>query len=175
MHTQQRRASGRGSRRAVFAALVALLVVGWPAIGPASADPAGTPQQTWVTNGRVKSMLRIGGRIYLAGAFTQVGPSTGHGVAVDNTAGSRNTGFPEVNGTVYAAVPDGSGGWYLGGDFSSVGSSFRKNAAHVTSTGNVTTWNPKVDSIVRALAYSPTLGDVFLGGDFVTVNGGPRA
>src|SRR5581483_297276 len=152
---------------AVIASVVA--VAASPA-RPAGASPADVPSETWVTNGRVKTVVRGGNRLYLGGYFTQVGPNTGHGVAVDAGTGVRNAAFPEIDGTVYAALSDGNGGWYVAGDFSMVGSAFRKNAAQITAAGTVTNWNPRVDGgPVYALVYAPAAGQVFLGGDFTAV------
>src|SRR6185503_15272958 len=39
--------------------------------------------------------------------------------------------FPAVEGTVNAALSDGTGGWYLGGEFESVGGVARHNLAHL--------------------------------------------
>src|SRR5581483_2151908 len=152
---------------AVIASVVA--VAASPA-RPAGASPADVPSETWVTNGRVKTVVRGGNRLYLGGYFTQVGPNTGHGVAVDAGTGVRNAAFPKIDGTVYAALSDGNGGWYVAGDFSMVGSAFRKNAAQITAAGTVTNWNPRVDGgPVYALVYAPAAGQVFLGGDFTAV------
>src|SRR5207302_2404299 len=93
--------------------------------GPASAEPSATPGRTWVTNGRVSSIVHRNGQIYLGGYFTQVGPNTGQGVVVDASSGTWNQSFPYADGWVYAAVPDGAGGWYIAGSFSKVGGSFR--------------------------------------------------
>ena len=38
---------------------------------PAGADTSSTPEQTWVTNGRVKAVVHSGSRIYIAGYFTR--------------------------------------------------------------------------------------------------------
>src|SRR5438067_4387495 len=136
---------------------------------PASAAPGATPSRTWVTNGRVSSIVHRNGRIYLGGYFTQVGPNTGQGVVVDTSSGTWKQSFPYVDGWVYAAVPDGAGGWYIAGSFSKVGGSFRKNAAQISATGTVTAWNPAVVGTVYAMALSAAQNRVFLGGDIATV------
>src|SRR5437764_4943519 len=41
---------------------------------PASAEPGLPPARTWVTNGRVSTIIHRNGRIYLGGYFNQVGP-----------------------------------------------------------------------------------------------------
>jgi Big-like domain-containing protein/beta-propeller uncharacterized protein DUF5122 len=162
-------AAGRLPAVLALVLVASLVLVVVPPPRPAGAAPSDIPQETSVTNGRVKTMIRVGGRLYLAGYFTQVGPNTGHGVAVDATTGLRNPAFPKVDGVVYAAVPDGAGGWYVGGAFNSVGDVYRKNAAQITASGAVTDWNPRVDGAVYSLAYDAVLGEIFLGGDFTGV------
>ncbi|HJV03707.1 MAG TPA: hypothetical protein VJ868_00445, partial [Actinomycetota bacterium] len=39
---------------------------------PAQAAFSDLPDDTWMTNGEVKAMVRAGGHIYIAGKFTQV-------------------------------------------------------------------------------------------------------
>src|SRR5258708_10670004 len=51
--------------------------------------------------------------------YTTLFRSSGNGQALAS--------FPSVNGTVYAIVPDGLGGWYMGGDFSSVAGQPRRD------------------------------------------------
>jgi hypothetical protein len=128
-----------------------------------------TPSPSWWgTNGRVVDIKVVGSRVYLAGGFDYIGPTTGYGVAVNPATGARLAG-PKVDGVVRAAVPDGSGGWYLGGDFRKVDGKGRVTLAQVSATGAVTTWNPKTDGTVNALAVTPS--GVVVGGAFGTVNG----
>jgi hypothetical protein len=141
---------------------------------PANAAPALTyvPDSAWWgTNGRVNDIVAQGNRVYISGGFDYVGPATGHGVAVDATSGVSRVPVPMIDGPVYAAVPDGTGGWYLGGDFRHVGGQFRRDAAQIDANGQVTGWNPKPDDVVRALAV---LGSqVVLGGNFTQVGQTP--
>lgn len=136
---------------------------------------SGPPQLTytpssswWSTNGRVADMKVIGGRVYLAGGFDYLGPTTGYGVRVDPSTGAKAPG-PLVDGIVRAAVPDGQGGWYLGGSFRKVGGKGRVSLAQVSASGTVTGWNVKTDGVVNAIAV--TSSGVVVGGSFGTVNG----
>lgn len=122
----------------------------------------------WGANGRVADIKVVGSRVYLGGGFDYIGPTTGYGVRVDPGSGARLAG-PLVDGVVRAAVPDGQGGWFIGGDFRKVGGKGRVTLAQITSTGAVSTWNPKTDGVVNALALTPN--GLVVGGAFTTVNG----
>src|SRR5262249_24582903 len=80
--------------------------------------------------------------------------------------GRAGRGFPVVNGTVLAAVSDGSGGWYLGGQFTAVGAAARSNLAHVLADHSVAAWNPGANNLVRVLVLRS--GVLYVGGDFTT-------
>lgn len=133
-----------------------------------AASPPGlnySPVATWWgTNGRVTDIVPVGNRVYLSGGFDYIGPQTGYGTAVDGTRGVQLAGAPVIDGTVYASVSDGAGGWYVAGSFATVGGVPRKNAARITAEGTVTGWNPKPNGTVYALAVSAD--EVVLGGDF---------
>ena len=111
-------------------------------------------------------------RLYIGGDFTYIGPSTGSGVIVSPATGAVQTGWPEVNGDIYVAIPDGSNGWYIGGSFSQVGASLRNNIARINSNQTVNSWNPNVNGAVRALARSGA--DLYVGGDFDEIGGAIR-
>lgn len=146
---------------------VAVVATGVSAFaGPPALDYTPAPQ-FWGTNGRVMQILPAGDKVILAGSFDYVGPQTGYGVGVDESAGTMLPGAPVINGTVYAAIPDGAGGWYVGGDFTSVGGVYRHNAAQIAADGTLTKWNPTADGAVYALAV--TDGSVVLGGSFATI------
>src|SRR5437879_673224 len=98
-------------------------------------------QDFYVTNGTVNAAVVSGNTLYIGGEFTQVGPATGGGVAIDEASGAPLVVSPSVTGIVLAVVPDGSGGWYIGGDFRAVGGVSRQNLAHVLSNNTVSVWN----------------------------------
>ena len=166
---------GRRPRRLATAVAGLSLLAGLTAVNPpASADPAAVPAESWVTNGTVYAVRQVGDRIYVGGTFTQAGPNTGFGVALDPSTGVWAPAFPKINGTVLVAVPDGAGGFYIGGDFTRVGDKSRHNGARILpdvtpGTWKVGGWNPETDKPIRAIALSPTSGTVYIGGDFSTV------
>lgn len=151
------------------AATVAL-TVGLPALSASAAIPNLTyaPDPSWWgTNDRVTDILPVGDRVYIAGGFDYVGPTTGYGVGVDAMSGAKAANAPLIDGPVYAAVPDGSGGWYVAGDFKHVGGVYRPRAAQVTAAGAVTRWNPKPNAPAYALAVAGS--SVLFGGDFTAL------
>jgi hypothetical protein len=134
-----------------------------------------TPRtETWVTTGiatgSVYAIATTPTTVYLGGFFTYVGPQTGYGAPLSTAdPGSVAGAFPQANGTIYACVSDGAGGWYIGGDFTLVGSLTRNRLARVLADGTVdATWNPNANNTVRALALAGTT--VYAGGAFT--NGG---
>lgn len=136
-----------------------------------------------VTNGSVSAMLYVPetNEIVIGGSFTRIGPFTGSFPGIDRTTGEWNTpNFPKPNGPVYAAAPDGQGGWYLGGKFTSIGGQPRASLARILPNGTVDPdWAPVVQSIDLSVAATVTAmvirGDLlYIGGDFVSVRGLPR-
>lgn len=135
-----------------------------------------TPR-TWGIGGGANSRvfdqaIDDGGERYVGGSFSSVGMNTG-GAAVfplNNSDAPHVLSVPEVNGTVFAAVSDGKGGWYFGGDFTNVGTEERLRLAHVDSSGRLSSWNPGTDNSVYAL---DVVGEtVFAGGDFLAAGNG---
>ena len=123
----------------------------------------------YITNGQVTAQVLRGNTLYVGGSFSFVGAVTGAGVPVDATSGVPESGFPRVNGTVMATVPDGSGGWFIGGLFTAVGASARTNLAHVLNDHTVAAWDPAPNAIVRTMVLRGGL--LYVGGDFLTLGG----
>ncbi len=125
----------------------------------------------WVTNGTVYStaLSEDGGLLYIAGSFTRVGRRTGSFVPVDSATGAV---APKsvVDGSVYAQVPDGAGGWYLGGSFTRVNGSTQKHLVRLRPDGSVDpTFTPMPSDAVNAVALSGNT--LFVGGNFVQIGG----
>ncbi|MBC8001874.1 MAG: hypothetical protein H7X97_04725, partial [Opitutaceae bacterium] len=138
---------------------------------PVLAQLSSTPQEKfWTTDGTVYSMLETNGVIYIGGDFSYVGPNNGSGAVTPTNSTAPYTGWPGVDGDVYAAVSDGAGGWYIGGSFVSVGDVVRTNLAHILSSQIVDpVWNPSANGPVNAIAIVGS--DVIVGGSFTTING----
>jgi hypothetical protein len=121
-----------------LAASAALLLAAAAAARPAGVRAPALRPLAWVPNGPVAGIARIGNRLVIGGAFTEIGPRTGQAALVDPATGAAQSGFPEVaGGAVEAVVPDGAGGWYLGGDFRYAGGLPRAGLAHVLANGAV--------------------------------------
>lgn len=144
-----------------------------PAWAPlAHAAPISDPLSGFfVTNGQVNAMVRVGGILYIGGAFTKVRPYTGFGVALDadpTHTGAEDPTFPRVNSTVHMVLPDGSGGWYIAGEFTDVGGVTRKRLAHIKSDKTVDpNWDPNASGPVRTMVISGST--MYIGGDFTCI------
>jgi hypothetical protein len=158
-----RRSAGSAAPLASLALACAVL---WPW---SSARAQTVSPDFYITNGQVVAEVLRGNTLYIGGMFNFVGPVTGAGVPVDVNTEIPAPGFPRVNGTVMAAIPDGAGGWFIGGQFSAVGASVRSNLAHVLADQSVAAWNPGTNGIVRALLLRSGL--LYAAGDFTTLGG----
>jgi hypothetical protein len=157
---------------------------------PALATVSTVPDVTWMTNGTVYAVVRLGDVIYLGGSFTELRakPSGGAVIPVKNLAAiDARTGQgiaswtpdavqPNRAGAVFtlAVAPDGSR-IYAGGDFTSVdGVDAKRVVALDPITGAVDrTFTVNVDWKVRTIL--PAGDRVYLGGDFDAVNGVARS
>ncbi len=127
----------------------------------------------WVTNGTVYAIARDGDRLYIGGGFDRVGPPTGPAAVVNSTTGEAIPTSFRFMGSVRAAIPDGAGGWFVGGSFAGGGDVPLSTLAHVLPDGSVAAWTPHPDGMVTALAMAGDI--VYVGGQFTTIDGQPRA
>ena len=143
---------------------------------PGTAQTLSLDPGLWMTDGRIFATAISGRTLYVGGDFGLVAPYTGCGVPV-GAGGAPVKGFPMVSGSgpyvgVFAAVPDGAGGWYIGGSFDSVGGVERRNLAHILGDNTISGWNPGTDGLVWTLALSD--GVLYAGGKFTSVEGQAR-
>ncbi|MDX6310053.1 MAG: hypothetical protein QOI06_3099 [Nocardioidaceae bacterium] len=149
-----------------------------PIANVAAFDPAtGTFDASWDPNpnGPVTALALSGGELYLGGTFTKVGAQIRTHVAAVDPAGTGvpASWAPAVTGGGVDALAV-NGGWvYLSGNFTSVAGVARSFLGRVgVSTGTLDTgWTPQPDARVRSLAMSADGSHVYIGGDFLTVNG----
>ncbi|HEX7881024.1 MAG TPA: hypothetical protein VF720_16560 [Candidatus Eisenbacteria bacterium] len=107
--------------------------------------------------------------VFIGGDFTTIGPPTGSAVAVDMATHEPLTVYPQVDGPVYAAIPDGVGGYYIGGAFSTVQGQNRSGLARIGADGRVLPWSPGVKGSVRTIVT--TGGKMIVGGSFSSLGG----
>jgi hypothetical protein len=146
-------------------------------IASANNGDATIDRSTYGANGNVLGIARLGTTLYIAGAFRSVGENLGGFAGLDGESGEVLKRLPKVAGSVYAIVPDGSGGWYIGGEFTGVGDKERSCLAQIRADGTVTDWNPSVTGSpgytdppwVWAIAVHDR--HVFVGGGFRELGG----
>jgi outer membrane protein assembly factor BamB len=109
------------------------------------------------------AVVPLGNAVYVAGV-SRVAPPTGSAVVVSAGSGKAESVNARVaGGSVSAAVPDGSGGWYVGGSFTSVGGVARPGLAHLLSDGTLdAAFAPPELGQVTALALDA--GRLYVGG-----------
>ena len=129
------------------------------------------------TDGAVRTILRVGSKVYIGGSFTSVAGKPRSNLAAINANTGRLTGWaPKANGRVRALAASPKGARiYAGGAFTSVsGTAHRHVVAISASTGRVDRrWKTGTDSAVLSLATSGSR--VYLGGRFLKVNGRKQA
>ncbi len=131
----------------------------------ASSDPL---PNFWRTDGVVNSVVVTNNTAYIGGDFGYVGPANGAAGLVDPDFGDPISGFPKLNGTIRAIIPDGSGGWFVGGQFVPDANPNIKNLVHVRADNSLDlSFSPNPDNTVRALALMP--GSLVVGGEFFQI------
>ncbi|NEA25941.1 PKD domain-containing protein [Actinomadura bangladeshensis] len=149
-----------------------------------NADPANhTPN---VVDGDVKSIIKIGGKIYVGGSFTQVKEvgankptlTRNRLFAFDAATGAIDPNFaPSLNkgeASVLLPAPDGQS-IYVGGNFSEINGVRHFVLARINAqTGApIDTFDPQLDARVRDLRFAG--GRLYVAGTFATAGGAPRA
>ena len=130
------------------------------------------------TDGEVNALEVAAGVVYAGGAFTRVG-----GVARARLAAieaDADAGVLPFNGRLdrpVRALSAVAGRLYAGGDFNLAQGAVRSRlAAFDLATGVVAGgWRPSANSGVLTLQPSPLGGKLYVGGNFTTLDGSPRA
>lgn len=136
---------------------------------------SGTFDTSWKPNpdGAVNGLALLGGKLYLGGAFTQVGTDVRRRLAaVDASTGALTNWRSSASAVVTDLAANGNV-VYVGGNFATLGGDSRAYLGRVdASTGSLdTSWTPAVDARVRTLALTGDGSKIYVGGDFATVNG----
>lgn len=122
---------------------------------------------------------------YVVGEFDRLEQYTGYGITLPVVTADLHdphllsfptvegfSGTPSSDAGVYAAVPDGNGGWYVGGSFSRVAGQTRRGVFHVGPDGVLTDWISNINGTVYAMLL---VGDtLYVGGKLSSVNGMAR-
>jgi hypothetical protein len=127
----------------------------------------------WGTDGNVVAAARAGNTLYIAGAFSEVGPVSGGGVPIDAVTGVPIAGYSRIAGAVRAVVSDGAGGWYVGGKFAGVGDVAAANLAHLGPEQRPIPAFDGPDGEVLALALNDSV--LYVGGAFQSIGGVSRS
>ena len=144
----------------------------------AATNPGPPVRELWAPNRAVDTAAIAGGRAFVAGDFTRVGPYTGASALLDRETGEARPDWPRVRGIVAAVAEDGAGGWFIGGHFDQVGGVPRDHLAHISADGTVDpAFAPKIaggTGYLPVAALARVQGTLYFGGDFATVDGIPR-
>lgn len=126
-------------------------------------------------DGTVMCAVEHNNILYVGGNFTNVSKHIGSFAALreDTPVVLNQASWPKVNGIVYTAVADGSGGWYIAGSFTLIDNAERMGLAHIDVNGTLTSWAPKVNGTVYTLAKHGS--KLYFGGKFTQVNGSTRS
>jgi hypothetical protein len=166
---------------AAFAGLLLHASAALAMLAPAPAAPWAIP------NGRVLTIARVNGVVYIGGKFTQVMDTNGavlarnHLAAISAADGHVLSWSPGANNFVRAlAVSTDGKTIYIGGDFTSLGGASRTRLAaeaaiaptSTSTTGTLRPWAPAADGSVYAITQLG--GRVFVGGTFLHVSGHGR-
>lgn len=84
----------------------------------------------------------------------------------------------EMDGDVFAAVPDGNGGFYIGGSFTRINGQSRTYLAQIDANSNLTSFNPAIDYFfppnARIFDVEVHNNILYAGGAITNVNGQTR-
>ena len=135
----------------------------------------GIPYDTYVS-----AVAVHGNDVYIGGTFSFAGSEPRNALAaIDATTGLATPWDPNPQSTNYIqigviAVSDDGSRVYVGGNFTSIGGASRSSFAAIAATDGsaISSWDPRPDRLVEALAIS---GDtLYVGGDFLNIGGQPR-
>ncbi|KAF0810998.1 RHS Repeat family protein [Alcanivorax sp. S71-1-4] len=126
-------------------------------------------------NGRVNSLVVLGGNIYAAGSFTSAGGEPRSRLASFDLSGNLMNWNAEIQGTdqVASVLTAIDGVIYVGGLFTSAsgasGVVSRTNLAAFDAEGNIQSWAPQTDGAVTV--FGLTDNTLYIAGDFSSASG----
>ncbi len=135
-------------------------------------------------NGRVVSLVLVGGTLYAGGEFALAGSGAG---AAMSSPRANFAAFAATDGALRASGAAGADGvvstmtafgstLYVGGEFSTFAGTPRAHlAAYDTLGDTVTAWNPGADAAVREIVVAAGGASLYVGGAFASAGGSARA
>ncbi len=148
---------------------------------PASAAYQVTAAPSWVPNGTVYAVAKVGSTVYLGGDFTSLTDpvshqtaSRSHLAAVDATTGAPTSWNPGADGSVRTLAVGPSGTVYAGGTFTRAAGVAATRLAAITAAGRaVTGFTASAGNTVRDVLVDST--GLYVAGAFGNVNGTVRS
>ncbi len=124
----------------------------------------------WETDGKVNATLNINNKLYIAGDFSYVGPSSGSlaGIKISNPANTL-TGYG-ISGDVQSLLFDNSNRLIIGGDFSYNGQS--KSLLVLNGSQPDALFNKNIVGQIKCMAIYQNV--LYIGGNFSSINGVTR-
>ena len=122
---------------------------------------------------RVWSTVTSGNVAYVGGEFSSLAPTTALAGAVDGQSGAPQPGFPKVeSGEVFAATPDGRGGWFVGGSFAKLNDIQVNGLAHILGDGSLdTSFQPSIVGAQNQPSKSFAVTSLALSGPWLYLGG----
>ncbi len=144
------------------------------ALNKTTAVPANTVVPA---SGEVNALLTtplLGGHLFAGGSFNgNVGFPAGNIAVLSALSETSAPKLPDFNGDLYAAVPDGAGGWYVAGAFSTSSGLAVPRIAHILPDSTLdAAFSFTLNNGVYALSLSGNT--LYLGGIFTAINGSTR-
>lgn len=158
-----------------------------PASGPGSLPrddvaafdlATGTPVEDFRadTNGSVRGLATDGSRLFVVGAFSEInGVPRQNFAAVDLATGDVDPLRLDLNNSGYAVAVVGSS-LFVGGKFNTIAGVGRRRLARVSLTTESVDlgFNPRPDKAVWSIAAPASADTLWVGGQFLSLDGVPR-
>ncbi len=119
-----------------FASFLILIFVAITAL--AQAQSSVHRKEAWMAQYAVDRIFHQSGYTIITGeSLGYLSQFSGSGAPVHATTGLMDRQWPAIDGIVYCAASDGTGGWYIGGTFGRVDTVKVKNVVHINGDGSV--------------------------------------
>jgi hypothetical protein len=125
---------------------------------------------------RVRALALSGTSLFVGGDFTTIGGSSRARLAEVNATSGAVASFRRDASSSVRTLAVTSDRLFVGGQFTSIGGVSQPRVASIVLPGRTvdTAFRPVVDNTVNAITTSPDGSAVYVGGQFLTVNGLPK-